>query len=112
MLEQGNIAEVAKAAKIVAAAMRPWIEQGYDIIALVPSCALMLKFEWPLILPSDPDIKRLLSKATFDLSEYVVGIARKEGLAPGSRRSLQAALPCIFPVIRGPRTWARKRAKC
>jgi glycerol-3-phosphate dehydrogenase subunit C len=82
MLEQGNIAEVAKAAKTVALAMRPWIEQGYSIVALVPSCALMLKFEWPLILPGDPDIA-LLSKTTFDLSEYVVDIARKEGLAPG-----------------------------
>ena len=82
MLEQGNIAEVAKAARIVALALRPWIEQGYSVIALVPSCALMLKFEWPLILPGDPDIT-LLSKATFDLSEYIVDIARKEGLAPG-----------------------------
>ncbi|QBR71309.1 glycerol-3-phosphate dehydrogenase [Beijerinckiaceae bacterium] len=82
MLEQGEIAEVAKAAKIVAAAMQPWIEKGYDVIALVPSCALMLKLEWPLILPQDEDIKRL-ARATFDLSEYVVGIARKEGLAPG-----------------------------
>jgi glycerol-3-phosphate dehydrogenase subunit C len=82
MLEQGNIAEVAKAAKIVALALRPWIEKGHDIVALIPSCALMLKFEWPLILPGDPDIA-LLSKATFDLSEYVVDIARKEGIAPG-----------------------------
>ena len=65
--------------------MRPWIEKGYDIVALVPSCALMLKFEWPLILPEDDDVK-LLAKATFDLSEYVVGIARKEGLAPGLER--------------------------
>jgi glycerol-3-phosphate dehydrogenase subunit C len=66
----------------VAQAMRPWIDKGYGIIALVPSCALMLKFEWPLILPGDPDIEKL-SKATFDLSEYVVDIARNEGLAPG-----------------------------
>lgn len=82
MLEQGDIGEVATNAKVVAAAMRPWIERGYSVVALVPSCALMLKFEWPLILPGDPDIK-LLSKATFDVSEYVVDIARKEGLAPG-----------------------------
>ena len=82
MLEQGNIAEVAKAAKVVAMAMRPWIEKGYSVVALVPSCALMLKFEWPLILPGNPDIE-LLSKSTFDLSEYVVDIARKEGIAPG-----------------------------
>ena len=52
------------------------------MIALTPSCALMLKFEWPLMLPKDPDVERL-SQATFDLSEYVVDIAKKHGLAPG-----------------------------
>jgi len=82
LLEQGRIKEVADAARVVAAEMAPWIDQGYDIIALVPSCALMLKFEWPLILPDDPAVKRLAA-ATFDISEYVVDIARKEGLAPG-----------------------------
>ena len=82
MLEQGHIGEVAKAARIVAQSFRPWIEKGYDIIALVPSCALMMKFEWSLILPKDEDVK-LLSKATFDLSEYIVDISKKEGLAPG-----------------------------
>jgi glycerol-3-phosphate dehydrogenase subunit C len=42
----------------------------------------MLKFEWPLLLPDDEDVKRL-SHATFDASEYLVDIAKKEGLAPG-----------------------------
>lgn len=82
LLEQGRIGEVAAAAKSVAAAMKEWIARGYDIIALVPSCALMLKFEWPLILPDDPDVKAL-SKSTFDISEYIVDIAKKEGIAPG-----------------------------
>ncbi len=82
MLEQGDIAQVANAAKTVAAAMKPWIDKGYDVIALAPSCALMLKTEWRLILPEDEDVKRL-SKATSDISEYVVAIARKEGIAPG-----------------------------
>ena len=57
----------------------------YDVVALVPSCALMLKFEWPLILPEDATVKRL-AQATFDVSEYVVDIAKKEGLAPGLER--------------------------
>ncbi len=82
LLEQGRIADVAAAARQVAAALDPWIDRGYDVIALVPSCALMLKFEWPLILPDDPTVTRL-ARASFDISEYVVGIARKEGLAPG-----------------------------
>ncbi len=81
-LEQGDLPKVAQKAKNVARALLPYVEQGYDIVALVPSCALMLKFEWPLILPDDPDIKRL-SQATFDISEYVVDIAKREGLAPG-----------------------------
>ncbi|MDM7945716.1 MAG: heterodisulfide reductase-related iron-sulfur binding cluster [Oceanibaculum nanhaiense] len=81
-LEQGDIESVAKKARSVAQEMKPWIDQGYDIVALTPSCALMLKFEWPLILPNDEDVKRL-SAATKDISEYVVDIAKKEGLAEG-----------------------------
>jgi glycerol-3-phosphate dehydrogenase subunit C len=81
-LEQGDIADVAKKARVVAEFYAPLIDQGYDIVALVPSCALMLKFEWPLILPNDPLVKKL-AQATFDISEYIVDIARKHGLAPG-----------------------------
>jgi glycerol-3-phosphate dehydrogenase subunit C len=81
-LEQGDLAAVATSAREVAAALSPWIDKGYDIIALVPSCAFMLKSEWPLILPDEVAVKKLAS-ATFDVSEYLVDIARKEGLAPG-----------------------------
>ena len=81
-LELGDIEGVATAARGVSAALLPWVDKGYDIVALTPSCALMLKFEWPLILPDDAGVQRL-SQETFDITEYVVDIARKEGLAPG-----------------------------
>ena len=81
-LEHGDIEGVAKAAREVAAVFRPWIEKGYDVVALTPSCSLMLKFEWPLILPDDQDVK-LLSEATQDISQYIVDISKKEGLADG-----------------------------
>jgi glycerol-3-phosphate dehydrogenase subunit C len=81
-LELGDIASVAEAARGVSADLTSWIERGYDVIALTSSCALMLKFEWPLILPGDEPVKRL-SQATYDIAEYVVDIARTEGLAPG-----------------------------
>jgi glycerol-3-phosphate dehydrogenase subunit C len=81
-LEQGEIERVATAAKTAAAAFKPWIAKGYDVVALTPSCALMLKFEWPLIVPGDEDVKAL-ANATFDASEYVVDLARRHGLAPG-----------------------------
>ena len=81
-IEQADFDQVAQSARRVAAELKGWIERGYDVIALTPSCALMLKFEWPLILPGDPDVTRL-SESTSDITEYVVGIAKKEGLADG-----------------------------
>jgi glycerol-3-phosphate dehydrogenase subunit C len=81
-LEQGNIEAVAASARKVAAELVKWLDKGWDIVAPVASCALMLKFEWPLIVPDDPNVKRL-AEATFEIDEYVVDIAKKEGLAPG-----------------------------
>ena len=81
-LEQGEIADVAERARRVASRLRLWIDDGYDVIALTPSCGLMLKFEWPLIVADDENVKTL-SQSTFDISEYIVDIAKKEGLAPG-----------------------------
>jgi glycerol-3-phosphate dehydrogenase subunit C len=80
--ELGDLEAVAEAARTVSAALLPWVDKGYDVVALTPSCALMLKFEWPLILPKDPAIEQL-SQATFDLSEYIVDIAKTHGLADG-----------------------------
>jgi glycerol-3-phosphate dehydrogenase subunit C len=42
----------------------------------------MLKFEWALVCPGNEDVKRV-ADATFDIDEYVVDIARKEGLPHG-----------------------------
>ncbi len=80
--EQGDIGAVADKARIAAQALAPWIDKGYDIIALMPSCALMLKFEWPLILPEDPAVARL-SQATSDIAQYIVDTAKNEGIADG-----------------------------
>ena len=90
-LEHGDIARVAEKAKVVAAALRPYIDAGKDVIALVPSCALMMKFEWPLIAPNDDNVKAL-ARATYDVCEYVVDIASKEGLAPGLNAGASVAL--------------------
>ena len=83
-LEQGNLAKVAEQAEKVAREMCDLIDKGYDIITLTASCGLMFKFEWPLILPDNADVQKL-SRATYDIDEYVVDIAKKEGLAPGLR---------------------------
>src|SRR4029078_2684690 len=63
-LEQAEMERVAKQALKVSRELCKWIDEGDDIVTLTASCGLMLKFEWPLILPDNENVKRL-SKATF-----------------------------------------------
>ncbi|MFC1673213.1 (Fe-S)-binding protein [Pseudomonadota bacterium] len=81
-LEQGDMERVAGKARAIAATLKTYVDDGYDIVVPVASCALMLKFEWPLVEPDDANVQAL-SQATFDVTEYIVDIAEKEGLAEG-----------------------------
>ena len=81
-LEQADPDKVIKQAKLVSKELISFIDKGYKVITLTASCGLMLKFEWPLLLPNDEDVKKL-SKNTFDIDEYIVDIANKEGLVKG-----------------------------
>ena len=79
--ENGDMKAVASAAERISAFFAPMIEQGWDVVPLTTSCALMLKFEWPLIEPENANVA-LLAKHSFDVSEYVVRLAKDCGLAP------------------------------
>ena len=81
-LEQADPAQVVKQAKLVSKELLKFVKNGYKVITLTASCGLMLKFEWPLLLPKDEEIKTL-SKNTLDIDEYIVDIANNEGLAKG-----------------------------
>ena len=81
-LEQADLTKVAEQAKKVSKDLLEWVEKGYQIITLTASCGLMLKFEWPLLLSNNENIKRL-SKSVSDIDEYIVDIAQNEGLAEG-----------------------------
>lgn len=83
-LELGELEAVAESAQKVSAELCRWVDRGYDVVALTPSCALMIKAKWPLITPEDANVRKLAAH-TYDLSEYVVDIAGKEGLAEGLR---------------------------
>jgi len=79
--ENGELAAVAGAAERVAAYFAPLIDDGWDIVPLTTSCALMLKFEWPLLHPGNAAVKRL-STHSYDLSQYVVALSKEAGLVP------------------------------
>jgi len=81
-LEQADLEKVVHQAKKVSSDLLKWINKGYRVVTLTASCGLMLKFEWPLLLPNNENIKKL-SKNVSDIDEYVVDIANNEGLAKG-----------------------------
>ncbi|MFO1187771.1 MAG: heterodisulfide reductase-related iron-sulfur binding cluster [Alphaproteobacteria bacterium] len=83
-LEQGDLPRVAKQAEKIAKSFRSLIDDGYTILTLTASCGLMLKFEWPLLLPGNEDVQAL-SRAVMDIDQFIVDIAGKEGLAPGMK---------------------------
>jgi len=95
-LEQAELSRVAEQAAKVSKELVKLIDEGYDIVTLTASCGLMLKFEWALVVPDNEDVKRL-AKAVFDIDEYVVDIAKKEGLPPGMNAladGISVHLPC------------------
>ena len=81
-LEQADLDQVTKQAKLVSRELNKYIEKGFKVVTLTASCGLMLKFEWPLLMPNDGIIKKL-SQNTLDIDEYVMDIANKEGLVDG-----------------------------
>lgn len=69
-LELGDLEAVnaLKAANIPVLAKL--VDEGYDLIAPIPSCVLMYKQELPLMYPDDPDVLKV-QKAFFDPFEYL-----------------------------------------
>src|SRR3546814_19392946 len=100
--EHGDVARVAETAVRVAAELRSRVDAGWTMLGLVPSCVLMLKFEWPLLAPDDDNV-RALAAAPRDIDEYVVGLARGEGLADGLQPPDGGGTPhlaCQTPEVR------------
>ena len=81
-LEQADLPKVVDQAKKVSKDLLEWVDKGYKVVTLTASCGLMLKVEWPLLLPGNQNIKKL-SKNVIDIDEYIVDISSKEGLSPG-----------------------------
>lgn len=76
-LELGDLEAVAAAKAANIPPMLAMIEQGWDIVAPIPSCVLMFKQELPLMFPDDEDVK-IVKQRIFDPFEYLM-LRHKEG---------------------------------
>lgn len=69
-LELGNIAKVEQMMKNNLPQFKKYVEQGYLIIAPIPSCVLMYKQELPLLFPDNQDLINV-SQAFRDPFEFL-----------------------------------------
>ena len=70
-LELGDLESVEKAKDANIPVLVELVNDGWDIVAPVPSCALMFKQELPLLFPDDEDVQKV-SQAIFDPFEYLM----------------------------------------
>lgn len=76
-LELGDLEAVERAKNANIPVLLAAIDAGYDIVAPVPSCALMFKQELPLMFPEDAGVQRV-KQHMFDPFEYLA-LRHKEG---------------------------------
>jgi Fe-S oxidoreductase len=66
----GDIDSSIKKAKFNVKSLKKYVDDGYDIIVPVPTCAMQIKHEYPLLLPDDNDVIAVANK-TYDVHEYL-----------------------------------------
>ena len=69
-LELGDLDAVNKLKEANIPVLSRLVDQGYDLIAPIPSCVLMYKQELPLMYPDDEEVLKV-QKAFFDPFEYL-----------------------------------------
>jgi Fe-S oxidoreductase len=69
-MELGDLETVVEYANENISPLKKLVEDGYKLIAPIPSCVLMFKNELPMIISDNEDIK-LISQAFFDPFEYL-----------------------------------------
>ncbi len=94
-LELGDLESVEKAKNANIPMLAKLVDEGYDIIAPVPSCALMFRQEIPLMFPNEADVKKVQA-AIFDPFEYLAlrhkaGVLNTEFKNPMNKISYHAA---------------------
>jgi glycerol-3-phosphate dehydrogenase subunit C len=76
-LELGDLEAVACAKQSNVAMLAKLVDEGWDIVAPVPSCVLMFKQEYPLMFPDDVEVTKVRD-AIYDPFEYLM-LRHKEG---------------------------------
>lgn len=70
-MELGDLESIEKLKDFNIPQLIKMVDEGWDIIAPIPSCVLMFKQELPLLFPDDPDVQKV-RQAFYDPFEYLM----------------------------------------
>lgn len=76
-MELGDLETVEQLKDFNIAQLVKLVDEGWDLMAPIPSCVLMFKQEIPLLFPDDEDVKKVQA-AFFDPFEYLM-LRNKDG---------------------------------
>ncbi len=76
-LHSGNVDQFVSSARANVASLAPEVRAGCDVIVAQPTCAYVLRKDYPLYLGT-PDAQ-LVAEHTFDPAEYLMALHKAEG---------------------------------
>jgi Fe-S oxidoreductase len=99
-LELGDFESIERMMRVNIPELDRLVQQGYDLVAPIPSCVLMFKQELPRLFPQEEAVQRV-ARRTFDPFEYLMlrhkaGLLRTEFKQALGRVSYQ--VPCHLRV--------------
>jgi len=86
-LELGDLDSVERSMQTNIPILAELVDEGYDLIAPIPSCVLMYKQELPLMFPDDADVIKV-QKAFYDPFEYLAVRHRGKALKTDFKHEL------------------------
>ncbi|MBI3992701.1 MAG: 4Fe-4S dicluster domain-containing protein [Candidatus Lambdaproteobacteria bacterium] len=93
-LDGGDVATAQKLARANVAQLMPYVREGYTILAVNPTCSMMLRKEYPALVGGED--ARALAAAVMDPNEYL-NTLRKDGRLNTDFRSTPGAINYHVP---------------
>lgn len=96
--ERGDLAELRSRASRTLDALDPYVERGAKVVAINPTCSMMMRREWPTLLEgSDRHRAERLAKLVVDPSELLWSIRDEPRFATGVKSKPAGKIACHAP---------------
>ncbi len=107
--EGGNLELLRKKAHANLDRLLPYVEAGAKVVAINPTCSMMLRREWPELLEGeDRERAKRLAEAVADPNEFLWSIREEPRFNTDFKSSPGTPSPTTRLAISAPKVWASK----